>query len=76
MSISMKKVKEVMDRQGLKKWDLRRQGVNGSVLDKVLSGPLNKTKRVDTETINKLCSILKCQPGDIMEYIEDTNKED
>lgn len=59
-----------MDGKGLKKWDLRQKGVNGTVLDKVLSGPLTKTKRVDTETINKLCHILECQPGDIMEYTE------
>lgn len=26
-------------------------------------------KHVDTETINKLCNILECQPGDIMEYV-------
>ena len=69
MSISMEKVKALMESKGLKKWDLRQKGVNGTVLDKVLSGPLTKNKRVDTETINKLCNILDCQPGDIMEYI-------
>ena len=53
MSISMEKVKALMDEKGLKKWDLRQQGINGTVLDKVLSGPLSKSKRVDTETINK-----------------------
>lgn len=69
MAISMEKVKSIMEQRGLKKWDLRQRGINGTVLDKVLSGPLTKTKRVDTETINKLCAILDCQPGDIMEYI-------
>ena len=64
----MEKVKLLMDSKGLKKWDLRQKGINGTVLDKVLSGPLSKNKRVDTETINKLCNILGCQPGDIMEH--------
>lgn len=73
MSISMEKVKAIMDEKGLKKWDLRQKGINGTVLDKVLSGPLTKSKRVDTETINKLCNILECQPGDIMEYMEEEN---
>jgi len=58
-----------MEEKGLKKWDLRQKGINGTVLDKVLSGPLTKSKRVDTETINKLCIILECQPGEIMEFI-------
>lgn len=71
MAISMEKVKSIMEQRGLKKWDLRQQGINGTVLDKVLSGPLTKTKRVDTETINKLCAILDCQPGDIMEYVHE-----
>ncbi len=71
MSISMAKVKALMESKGLKKWDLRQMGINGTVLDKVLSGPLSKSKRVDTETINKLCHILECQPGDIMEYVPD-----
>lgn len=73
MSISMTKVKNLMDAKGLKKIDLRKMGFSPNVVDKVLSGPLNKSKRVDTETINRLCEILECQPGDIMEYIPDNN---
>ncbi len=74
MSISMTKVKNLMDIQGLKKIDLRKMGFNPNVLDKVLSGKLNKNKRVDTETINRLCEALNCQPGDIMEYIPDEDE--
>lgn len=71
MAISMLKVKQLMDDRGLKKVDLRKIGFNPNVVDKVLSGPLNKGKRVDTETINRLCEVLACQPGDIMEYVPD-----
>jgi len=70
MPISMVKVKTMMDKKGYKKNDLRKAGVNGSILDKVLGGTLSKQKRVDTETISKLCKILECQPADIMEYVE------
>lgn len=72
MSISMMKVKGLMDNKGLKKVDLRKMGFSPNVVDKVLSGPLNKSKRVDTETINRLCEVLDCQPGDIMEYSPDS----
>ena len=71
MPISMLKVKEIMEKQGLKKYDLRKMGFNPNIIDKVLSGTLNKSKRVDTETISKLCKALNCQPGDIMEYVEE-----
>lgn len=72
MAISMLKVKDLMDKKGLRKIDLRKVGFNPNIIDKVLSGPLNRQKRVDTETINRLCEFLDCQPGDIMEYVEDT----
>lgn len=71
MSISMKKLKEIMEERGIKKFDLRKAGFNPNILDKVLSGNLNKQKRVDTETINKICKYFSIQPGDFMEYFED-----
>ena len=69
VAISMTKVQSLMDEKGLKKYNLRKIGFNPNIIDKVLSGPLNKNKRVDTETINRLCVLLDCQPGDIMEYV-------
>lgn len=70
MSISMIKVQALMDAKGIRKFDLRKMGFSPNIIDKVLSGPLNKSKRVDTETISRLCEVLECQPGDIMEYVE------
>lgn len=64
-----RRVKALMDEKGLKKVDLRKMGFSPNVVDKVLSGPLDRSHRVDTETINRLCEVLNCQPGDIMEYI-------
>ncbi len=71
MAISMMKLQDIMDEKGLKKFDLRKAGFNPNIIDKVLSGTLNKSKRVDTETINRLCKFLNCQPADIMEYVDD-----
>lgn len=31
----------------------------------------NKAKAIRLETLNAICRELNCQPGDIMEYIED-----
>ena len=74
MSISMQRVKEQMDKKGLKKFDLRKMGFSPNIIDKILSGPLSKSKRVDTETINRLCEVFGCQPGDIMEYVEEPSQ--
>ena len=30
-----------------------------------------KVKAIKLSTLNKLCEVLECQPGDIIEYIED-----
>lgn len=74
MAISMMKLQDIMDKKGLKKYDLRKAGFNPNIIDKVLWGMLNKSKRVDTETINRLCKYLDCQPADIMEYVDDTEE--
>mgnify|MGYP000909573153 CR=1 FL=1 len=75
MAISMAKVRPMMEARGYKKFDLRKMGFNPAILDKVLSGQLDARRRVDTLTINRLCAVLECQPGDIMEYLPDTGEE-
>ena len=32
-----------------------------------------KAKAVKLETLNKICRILDCQPGDILEYVPEEN---
>lgn len=32
-----------------------------------------KAKAVRLETLNAICRALQCQPGDILEYVEDEN---
>lgn len=34
-----------------------------------------KAKAVKVETLNRLCRILDCQPGDLFEYVPDENEE-
>jgi putative transcriptional regulator len=35
-----------------------------------------KAKAVKIETLNKLCAVLDCQPGDLFAYEPDQEKED
>jgi putative transcriptional regulator len=34
-----------------------------------------KAKAVRLETLNAICKALQCQPGDILEYVEETEDE-
>ena len=34
-----------------------------------------KAKAVRLETLNAICKALKCQPGDILEYVPDDEEE-
>lgn len=45
---------------------LRINGMHPSVVNK-----LRKNERVNTDTIDRLCELLNCQPGDILEYVQD-----
>ena len=71
MAIIFNKLNEVMQVKSVKKFHLRKSGVNSTILDKALNGG-----NVDTKTINKLCALLDCQPGDIMEYVPDEDGTD
>ncbi|WP_270941802.1 helix-turn-helix domain-containing protein [Romboutsia lituseburensis] len=33
----------------------------------------NKAKAIRFSTLNQICNILQCQPGDILEYVDDEN---
>jgi len=55
-----------METKKIKKFDLRKQGIHSVVIEK-----LKADKNVDVSTISKLCALLDCQPGDIMEYLAD-----
>lgn len=55
---------DLLNRRGMKKTDL---------LQIMSSGTLAKLSRgevIKSDIIDKICEYLKCQPGDIMEYVE------
>ena len=34
-----------------------------------------KAKAIRLETLNKICAVLRCQPGDILVYVEEETSE-
>lgn len=64
-SISYNKLFDLMEKQGVKKINLRNDyGLSPHIISK-----LCKNVNVSVDTIMYLCEILHCQPSDIMEYI-------
>ena len=63
MSVSYKKLFDIMEKRGLKKYWLRQ---NPKVVD-----ALKNDRNVNVSTILDLCRLLDCQPGDLLEYIPD-----
>lgn len=53
-----------MEMRGINKNYFRTHGIYAATVDR-----LKHNKSVNTDIINRLCKILDCQPGDIMEYV-------
>ena len=70
MPISYQKLFALMENRGIKKADLRKNGFSPTVVDRLV-----KNEDVNTKTIIKLCELLRCQPGDIMECMDDKGYE-
>ena len=70
MSIKYYKLFDLLNRRGMKKTDLL-EVVSAPTLAK-----LSKGKTVTTEVISNICNFLNCQPGDLMEYVSDTQKQE
>ncbi len=70
MPVSYAKLFDLMAQKDIKKIDLRTTyKLNPKTVDS-----LTKNKSVTVDTIMTLCEILKCQPGDIMEYVPDEER--
>ena len=67
MPIKYDKLFAMMKEKGLTTYKIRQENIiSQSALTAIKNG-----KSVTTDTIAKLCKVLHCQPGDIMEYEEE-----
>ena len=67
LPISYQKLFALIKERGRSEYYLRQNGISPSILNKLKHG----TGGLDARTIEKLCRLLDCQPGDIMEYTPD-----
>lgn len=67
MKMSYNKLWKLLIDKQMKKSDLRKEaGISSSSLAK-----LGKDENVTTEVLVKVCNALKCDVGDIMEFVSD-----
>ncbi len=66
------KLFELLKKNGYNVSKIREQAILGQA---TYYGLKNGTKGIDAKTIDKLCKLLNCQPGDIMEYVPDAEEE-
>ncbi len=66
MPISFKPMREFMEHHGVSYYFLSNQGIDAQTLQR-----LRHDRTVTTATIGRLCEMLGCQPGDLMEYVQE-----
>lgn len=64
--ITYEKVFELLETKNLNKAWLRKNGLTPKTVDFLI-----KNKDVKISTINKLCELLDCEPGDILTYTKE-----
>ena len=67
MPISFQKARELMEKQKITTYTMRKS----KILGQRTMTSLRNDQCVTTDSIEVLCKLLNCQPGDLMEYIPD-----
>lgn len=68
MPFKYDKLFRLLEEKGITTYKIRKENI-------ISQGSLTKMKNgegnIDTRTLERLCKVLNCQPGDIMEYVEE-----
>lgn len=67
MPIKYDKLLELMKQKGITSYTIRQNKIIGQATYK----KIKEGGDIDTRTIAKLCELLGCQPGDILEYVSE-----
>lgn len=68
MGIKYDKFFDLLKKKGLTAYSLRKNKIIGTA---TVENMRKGTGNIDTRSIAKLCEYLDCQPGDILEYVDD-----
>lgn len=67
MPIKYNKLLKILEKKGITSYKIKKDNVIGQASFK----KIKEGGDIDTRTIAKLCKYLNCQPGDILEYVDD-----
>ena len=68
MPFKYDKLFALLKERGITSYKIRKDNIiSQAALTKMKNGEGN----IDTRTLERLCAVLQCQPGDIMEYVEE-----
>lgn len=67
MAIIYDKMMKKLQEQGVTSYTFRKNHIIGQATWK----SIQNGGHIDTRTINAICKLLDCQPGDLLEYIPD-----
>lgn len=70
MPIKYTKLLKLMEERGITSYTIRKENIIGQATFK----KIKEGGDIDTRTIDKLCKLLNCQPGDILEYVEENGE--
>lgn len=70
MSISFAPMRRYMKEHKISYYYLANQGIESPTLHRI-----RHDEPITTDTLGKLCRIMKCQPADLIEYIENNEAE-
>ena len=71
MPIVYDKLLKLLDENGYTSYRIKKEKIIGQG---TLTAIKNGTGGLDAKSIAKLCAVLNCQPGDLMEYVEETGE--
>lgn len=71
MAICYNKMIALLEEHGITSYTVKKSGVIGQATWK----KIHEGGHIDTRTVNALCALLNCQPGDLMEFIPDGTTE-
>ena len=66
------RLRELLEKRGMAQTELQaRTGLGYSTINALYHG---KTERVEFATLEKLCEVLQCEVGEILEYVPDRKR--
>lgn len=71
MPIVYNKMIKLMEEKGITSYVCKRDNIIGQATYK----KIKEGGDIDTRTIAKMCEVLHCQPGDLLEYVTDTGED-